>query len=279
MTVSNVLGIVGCQVLEDEMAYIVAKDEEVKHVFIIDGTEQKTLANKIRGMAPNIDLKCFKENCDIKDFQFPSLVEMTVIIWLKPIALHQSPELLRGEIIKAINKLEVHARSILLFYGQCGSAFRNLEKISQEAKIPITILRDKDGSAIDDCYGTELGGKEEYRNFLINQSAPAYILNTMWAANWRRFMQEVQMLRDPNDLEEVKGVFQYMDYKTAVGLNTGLGDQDKFEKQLEEFSNLFGLKKENHKCNLCVVDDSYKYAKTLLVVPRDAHGSFNPGLL
>jgi hypothetical protein len=267
MTVPRVLGIVGCQVLEDEMAYIVANDQEVKNVLIIDGTEQKTLASKIQGLAPNKNVKCFDETWDIKSFQIPSPSELTVIVWLKPIELHQSPPLLREEVMKAINSMETYAQSVLIFYGDCGGAFRNPNKLSQETRVPITILKDKDGSPIDDCYGTELGGRDEYRQFLIDQSGPAYILNTMWAANWRHFMQEIQMLRDANDLEEAKEVFKYMDYKTAIGLNTGLGNQVDFERQLEEFARIFELKKENHRCTLHVVDNSYHDAKALLPGP------------
>jgi hypothetical protein len=267
MSIPKVLGIVGCQVLEDEMAYVVASDHEVRHILVIDGTEQKTLASKIQKLAPNKNVKCFEECYDLREFQMPSGAEFTVIMWVKPIGLHQSPPLLREEVMKAIISMEVHAQSVLIFYGECGSAFRNLEKLSQEARVPITILKDKDGSPIDDCYGTEIGGKEEYRQFLVNQRGPAYVLNTMWAANWRRFMQEIQMLRDPNDLEETKEVFKYMDYQSIIGLNTGLGDQVEFERQLDEFASIFELRKENHRCTLQVVDNSYNDAKALLFRP------------
>lgn len=267
MSGPKVLGIIGCQVLEDEMAYIVASDQEAKQVLVIDGTAQKTLGNKIMRMAPDKKVMCFDEKYDLKDFQLASGAEMTVIMWLKPIGLHQSPPMLREEVVKAIGKVERFAKSVLIFYGECGNAFRNLEKLSQGAKVPITMLKDRDGSPIDDCYGTELGGKEEYRQFLIDQPGPTYLLNTMWAANWRSFMQEIQMLRDPNDLEEVREVFKYMDYRAIIGLNTGLGDQEEFERQLEEFANLFELKKDNHRCTLHVVENSYREAKANLLRP------------
>jgi hypothetical protein len=133
--------------------------------------------------------------------------------------------------------------------------------------VPVTILRDNDGSLIDDCFGTELGGKEEYRKFLVSQPGPSYVLNTMWAANWRVFMQDVQMLRDSNNVEEVKEVFKYMDYKTAIGLNTGLGDQDVFERQLEEFACIFDLQMEHHRATLKIVENSYREAKKFLSDP------------
>lgn len=78
----------------------------------------------------------------------------------------------------------------------CGNAFRNLEMITAGMRVPVTILRDDDGSMIDDCFDTELGGRQEYRDFLINQDGPSYVLNTMWAANWRAFRQDMQMMHD-----------------------------------------------------------------------------------
>jgi hypothetical protein len=267
MSVCKVLGIVGCQVLEDEMAYIVTSDQEVGHILVIDGTEERTLANKIQRLAPDREVSCFDETFDLKAFQLPSSAEMTVVLWLKPISLHQSPPLLREEVMKVVGKLEGIVQSVLIFYGECGSAFRNISLLAEKTRVPITMLKDKDGSPIDDCYGTVLGGREEYRQFLIRQPGPAYILNSMWAANWRHFMQEIQILRDPNDIEEAKEVFKFMDYKTIVGLNTGLVDQAEFERQLDEFAGIFGLQKESRRCSLHVVDSSYQEAKARLLNP------------
>jgi hypothetical protein len=192
---------------------------------------------------------------------------MSIILWLKPISLHQSPPLLREEVLKAINRIEPLTKSILIFYGQCGNAFRSLEMITAGARVPITILRDPDGSLIDDCFGTVLGGKEEYRQFLINMPGPSYVLNTMWAANWRVFMVDTQMLHDPNNVEEAKDVFKYMDYKMTIGLDTGLGDSDAFEHQLEEFASIFDLQMKHHRATLRIVEKSYKEAKKFLSDP------------
>jgi hypothetical protein len=260
---SGILGIVGCQALEDEMAYVVAHDEDIKRVMIIDATQEKTIADKIRVMAPNKMVMSFAEGFDVKEFQ--TTQDISVIIWLKSIGLHQSPPLLREEVMKAVNSLESLSKSVLLFYGQCGSAFRNMEIIKQGVHVPLTMLHDGDGSLIDDCYGTTLGGKEEYRLFLVNQPGPAYVINTMWAANWRHFMYEMQMLRDPNNLDEVKDIFKFMDYRKVVGLNTGLMEQSAFDSRLEEFAQLFGLEAENRRCTLKIVESSYKEAKRYLL--------------
>lgn len=257
--VSGALGIIGCQVLEDEMAYVVAQDPEVEQVIVIDSTMEKSMVGKIQHMAPQKKVSCFDEKYDIKQFQLTT--GLTVVLWVKSIALHQSPPLLREEVTQAILRLEPLIQSALIFYGQCGSAFRNMEIFSQGMHVPVTILKDNDGALIDDCYGTVLGGREEYRAFLVNQPGPCFVLNTMWAANWKHFMQELQMMHDPSCIDEAKEVFQYMDYKRTVGLNTGLVDQLVFERQLGEFAAIFGLELEDHRCTLRIVESSYKEAK------------------
>jgi hypothetical protein len=205
------------------------------------------------------------ENCTIKEFQLPPV--MSTILWVKPVGLHQSPPLLREEVLKAINRIEPLTKSILLFYGQCGNAFRSLEMITAGARVPVTILKGNGGSMIDDCFGTEMGGKEEYRSFLVNTKGPAYVPNTMWAANWRIFMQDAQMLHDYNNLDEAKEVFMYMDYKTCIGLNTGLGDLDAFEHQLQEFAGIFDLEMEHHRATPKILENSHNEAKRLLRDP------------
>jgi len=260
-----VLGIIGCQVLEDEMAYIVGRDPDVKQVVVIDSTSEGTVASKIQRMAPEKRLSLFDEKFDLKQFQMSNGIN--VIIWIKPLELHQSPPLLREAVLEAIDQIEGLAQSVLIFYGQCGNAFKNMEMILKDAQVPVCILKDNEGGLVDDCYGIALGGRKEYRDFLINQPGPAYILNTMWMVNWRHFMLDVQMMRDPNDLEEVKEVFRYMDYKKVIGLNTGLNDQSMFDERLAEFATTFDLVPESHRCSLQVVESSYMEAKKFLRPP------------
>jgi hypothetical protein len=58
-----------------------------------------------------------------------------------------------------------------------------------------------------------------------------------------------------------------MDNRTAIGLNTGLGDQDTFERQLEEFASIFDLQMGHHRATLTIVEKSYNEAKKFLSDP------------
>jgi hypothetical protein len=260
---ARTLGMIGCQVLEDEMAHLVSRDPEIRNVLVIDSTKERTLATKIKRMATDKKVTIRDENYDIGKFRHGK--DLSVIVWIKPINLHQSPKLLREEVFKVVWRLEPFVQSILLLYGQCGNAFLNLDPVDGDRRVPLTILKDEQGMLMDDCFGTVLGGRDEYRSFLIGEDGPSYVLNSMWAANWRNFMIEVQMLRDPNDIGEIKDLFKYMDYRRVVGLNTGLLEEDVFNMLLEEFSDTFAMPSENKECTLRVLERSYQEAKEHLL--------------
>jgi hypothetical protein len=53
----------------------------------------------------------------------------------------------------------------------------------------------------------------------------------------------------------------------TIGLDTGLGDSDAFEHQLEEFASIFDLQMKHHRATLRIVEKSYKEAKKFLSDP------------
>lgn len=257
----TVLGIVGCQVLEDEIAHVISNDPDVRRVIIFDQTEERTLARKLlrEGQRDII----FYDRA-FQDDLVRTADGLTVLVSLKPISLHQTPSLLREEVMGTIGMMGGLADSVLIFYGQCGNAFLNIELLAEGSEVPLTILMDGSGCPVDDCFGTALGGREEYREFLLHTPGPAFIMNPMWAANWRHFMQEVQMMRDPSDVDEVKAIFQYMDYRCIVGLDTGIVSRPSFEGQLSEMGQILGVDHRSVRCGSDVVQRSYTRAKTLM---------------
>jgi hypothetical protein len=256
---SKVLGVVGCEVFEDEMAYAIGGDHDVRHVIVLDETVDKEMAKKLECLAPDKEIRCISPE-DLAKLE-PYCAE-TVILWVEPIGLHQSPPMLREEVVADLKKLEPHIQSGLIFYGVCGTAFRNLEKIQAAFSIPITILKEENNVQADDCTGTLLGGAEAYREFLIKEKG-AYTMNTMWAAHWPEFMVETQMLSDPNNLDEVRAIFSYMDYQKVTKMHTGYGDPE-FERRWAEFCDTFGLGKHIRQCTLRIVESSYQLAKSRL---------------
>jgi hypothetical protein len=255
----RVLGLIGCQVLEDEVAHVICQDKELETVLVVDSPKAEGIASKLRqGSMANVIEAHEEELADRLPEEGAS-----AIVWVKPIELHQSPANLRADVVASAKGIAPLCDSILIFYGVCGNAFRAMDKVADEIGAPIVILRDSKGLIVDDCIGAVLGGAEEYRNFLLRDKG-GYTMNTMWAANWRHFMVETQLLHDPIDPEEARIVFQCMDYSKVVMLVTGLGDDALFHKQAEEFANTFGLGYREERCTLAAVEASYLTAKLMM---------------
>lgn len=263
---NKVLGIVGCHVFEDEIAHVVYNDLEVSNVFVIDNDESKGLIAKLKLLDPEKRIVRMAEEW-LETAPIPT--ERSIIIWVKPISLHQSPVKLRDEVTSTIYRMRRLCRSILLFYGMCGNAFRSIDDIAKKAKASVTILRDANDHIVDDCVGTVIGGTEEYLEQLRGSSLSFYF-TPMWAANWRKFFNEFQILRNPDDMEQAQIIFENMGYSQVLKLDTGLGNRRLFEGNVKEFSDKFGLKTGMIDCTLRVVQSSYKKARQALDTGRVA---------
>ena len=253
----RVIAVIGCQVLEDEVSHVIGIDPEIQSIFVLESPQATGIAEKLRRLGREQVHEVKPEDLDAALPQNG----LSVVVWIKPIGLHQSPAHLREEVVANARLIAPLCDSILIFYGLCGNAFRAIDDIAKGFNVPLIILRDAQGLIVDDCIGAVLGGTDEYRAFLLRDKG-GYTLNTMWAANWRNFMVETQFLHDPNNPEEVEMVFQFLDYKNVVMLDTGLGDGEAFRRQAEEFGRIFKLGNSEERCTLRVVEDSYRLAKS-----------------
>jgi hypothetical protein len=254
------LGIVGCRLFEDEIAHVLSRDDELRSIWVVKNEESEDLIRKLEHAGVGAMAHLVKED---ELLHLPSSKALSVIVWLKPMALHSKPEKLNEEVHATISKLEVRCGSVLLFYGLCGNAFKHLERDSKEHEVPVVILKDQGGEVVDDCIGTVLGGTEQYYQ-LLKRSSGTFFLTPMWAANWRELFHKVQILPDPNDVEGARYIFQCVGYKRVYKMDTGLGDQEKFEKEIDEFARLFDFEKGSVPCTLSVIEQSYRKAKEAL---------------
>lgn len=251
----KVVGLVGCRLFEDEVVHVLSQDKDMDRVIIVDDEESRDLERKL--LARSMDVVKIKAD-ELGALSIPP--GLTALVWLKPMALHQKPEKLREDILSALGKMGPMCDSVLLFYGLCGNAFRHVEKDTGASNVPVLILRDSKGQIVDDCIGCVLGGTEEYYDQL-RKSSGTFFLTPMWAANWRELFHKVQILADPNDIEGAKYVFKCVGYKKVVKMDTGLGDESQFDRQIDEFASLFEFERGRVECSLEVVEQSYLVAK------------------
>ncbi len=239
MNNSKRTAIVGCKIFEDEIAYLINKDQDIEKVMIQRNDCSKGIKSKLDKKTEIIDLK---ENTQLSD--------SGVVIEILPLALHEEPEELRKEIKNSVEKIKNFTQNIFLFYGLCGNALNDFEEFEKKIDADLTILR-KENKILDDCICLALNGNKKYLEN-VKEEAGTFFLTPMWAKNWRDMFEKCNICKKNSDLELIKYVFDKVGYKRALKLNTGLGNSEEFEEKSQEFAEKLDLVLEEKDCSDCL---------------------------
>ena len=264
MSNGQVLGIIGCPILEDELVHAVRNDASNSRLIVVKGEDSENLVRKLRALEAHPPLEVIEAD------KVPSVTSdgLTVLVIMKPMALHEDPETLRSEVLATAGLMAPVCRSILLFYGLCGNAFRDVGSISAAVGTPVTIISDDQERPVDDCIAAVLGGTEGYLR-LLKRYPGVFYLTPGWAENWRTMMTKMELTRgiDGDDLGTIKWMFELAGYKLALKIQTGLGDQEGFDDRIDEFIEVFGFQRkelESEMVTLDCIERSYAEAKSRL---------------
>ncbi len=264
MPADMVLGIIGCPILADEIVHEVDRDKSIRKVIVVRTDDSVNLVRKLNVLRehPPIELIEPEQISSIEEREF------TLLVLMKPMALHEDPKVLRAEVSKTVSEVAGVSRSILLFYGLCGNAFNDMEPLMKAAALPITVLSDQEGRPVDDCIAAVLGGTDGYLR-LLKRYPGVFYLTPAWAENWRELMSKMEITKgvDRDDLSTIRWMFELAGYKLALKIPTGLGDRDLFDQRVDEFAQVFSFERgelEGEHITLDCVDRSYERAKALL---------------
>jgi len=260
----QVLGIVGCPILEDELVHAVRSDTGISRLIVVRSEDSDNLVRKLLALKVHPPLEVIEAD------EVPSVTAdgFAILVMMKPMALHEDPEKLRSEVLATAGLMAPVCRSILLFYGLCGNAFRDVSSISAAVGRPVTLISDDQERPVDDCIAAVLGGTDGYLR-LLKRYPGVFYLTPGWAENWRTLMTKMELTRgvDGNDLGTVKWLFDLAGYKLALKIQTGLGDQDGFDDRIDEFIQVFGFQRkelESELITLECIERSYAEAKSRL---------------
>jgi len=251
-----VLGIIACEMFEEEIVELAKTDRDVDQVFVVENECSGRLCDKLKAVGVRVAsgrLESFSVEED----------EFAVVMELKEMALHEKPEILKKEVLESIARMQDCVDSVLLFYGLCGNALRKIYQLTESVKVPVLILTDSEGDIVDDCIGASVGGTDMYLK-LLKQYPGTFFLTPMWAEHWREMFQKVHIVRDPWDIKGCKYVFDYVGYRNAMKIEMNIGDEEAFERNVEEFRKLFGFARLDVKGSMDIVRNNYMEAKKLI---------------
>ncbi|HNX47665.1 MAG TPA: DUF1638 domain-containing protein [Methanomassiliicoccales archaeon] len=263
MTFQRRLGIIGCPVLEDEIVYLLSGDKGLKDIFVVKDEHSEKLIGKLRRKGIEIVPTSEEGLSSLPDSQGRS-----VVVWMKSMGLHEEPKELGKEVARSAKVMDGHCATILLFYGLCGNAFKNMNLLFEDVRTPVVILTDQQGQIVDDCIAVPLGGTDGYLR-LLKRYAGVFYMTPAWADNWELLINKMEIARgtEMGNLDMLKMLFEMAGYNRVLLIDTGLGDREVLYSKTREFSTEFNFKEvvlEPDFVSTRVSDDAYQKCLEML---------------
>lgn len=251
------LAIIGCPVLEDEIVYLLSSDKGLKDIFVVEDDHSEKLIRKLSQKGVGI-VPITEEGISA----LPESDGRSVVVWMKSMGLHEEPKELGKEVARSAKVMDGHCSTILLFYGLCGNAFKNMNLLFEEVRTPVVILTDEKGQIVDDCIAVPLGGTEGYLR-LLKRYAGVFYMTPAWADNWELLINKMEIARgtEMGNLDMLKMLFEMAGYNRVLLIDTGLGDREVLCSKTREFSTEFNFQEielEPGFVSTKVIDDAYQ---------------------
>lgn len=256
------LGMIVCPMLEDEAIYNIENDPEIDDVYLVNSSFNETIIPKLRQHGIRYETisqtKALSGDFDKERF--------SVIIWVMFMGLHEDINMLNMEVTNQIVTMFRSVDSIMLYYGRCGRGLDNICRwASVNIPIPVMIFRNRDGSICDDCICIPIGGTDRYLNLLRKYPGRLYFTPAM-ASNFEGFLSSMELFNglDTKNTEIMKIILDMAGYTEVMEVQTGMGDQENFDRNIDEFTEKYHLvrtKLEDGWADSSLTDMNYDNAK------------------
>ncbi|HOP09626.1 MAG TPA: DUF1638 domain-containing protein [Candidatus Methanofastidiosa archaeon] len=235
------LGIISCQVFEWELAHILDKRRDIDNIYILNTPENKGFAQCLNNHKAKL----------IRDPYFLPRLSRTldVLVNILPIGLHIDIDELEYECNENINTFKECASRVLLLYGLCGNALKN---IIHREDVDLLYPRDSEG-LVDDCICSILGRERYFEELKRNGSF--FMIPGM--VNHRDGMVgriEERVSRAYSD-EDTKLLLQVNEYERALIVEEGI-ETDDYLRRAHLLANNFGLAIERTAGDLSLLEDT-----------------------
>lgn len=282
-----VLSIIACQMLEDELVYVLSTDQELKKLFVIENSQSISFIRKLTSkncrfkLLPldnassvlkkiNSSMSTKIPNFLVKLPLFGKLINdnnekcrgiTTLVVNILKFGLHVDCEFLRSEIYRSIREMAEFSDGILLFYGNCGHSLKSLEADFKGLDCYFYFLKDKKGDIVEDCISVALGGNDNYaKTMQTGTNTGMFYLTPMWAFNWKEMIKESVGSYDFNKSALKSPLYQKLD-KKVIKINNGISKGEEFDKKVLEFARTFDMHIVEMEGSMDIARESYLYAR------------------
>lgn len=199
---SKRIGIVCCEVFEDELLFVIKQHSEIDKIIIVKTESSKYFEDIIRSNFPYEKIRIARELFAPRYLKREG--ELEIIVYILPLFLHYDPRELKEEVLSACIELQKHSDYLLIYYGLCGNSLNNLEEMLRESriKLPFGILKDENKEIVDDCVCALLGSKANYIEILTKEPG-TFFLTPGFANHWGLFSKRKIETIGENRLKEI----------------------------------------------------------------------------
>ncbi|MGD9368044.1 MAG: DUF1638 domain-containing protein [Desulfobacteraceae bacterium] len=248
----GLLGILTCEILELEFAYLLGTDPAVSQITVLEDARSARLIEALdSGGFQNV-----RRIPHIKDF-FPEPSEhLEVLVRVLELALHRSKETLQRGLVGAAREMSRHVDALLLGYGLCGSALEDPEELL-DVEVPVFVPIDGD-HPVDDCVGLILGGRDRY--YAEQCQVPGtFFMTPGWSRHWKRLFGQ-----NFGDVEREAAKRLFAHYERTLLIMTPVMPQDEMKQRAHAFSRLLGLRVQEREGTLDILSQALQTAKAFL---------------
>jgi hypothetical protein len=248
----GVLGILTCEILELEVAYLLGTDPDVSQITVLENVRSTRLIEALESG----EFQDVRRIPHIKGF-FPEPAEhLEVLVRVLELALHRRKETLQRGLVGAAREMSRHVDALLLGYGLCGNALENPKELL-DVEVPIFVPIDGD-HPVDDCVGLSLGGRDCY--YAEQCQVPGtFFMTPGWSCHWKKLFGQ-----DFGDVEREVAKRLFAHYERTLLVLTPVMSQDEMKRSANEFSRLVGLCVQERQGTLDILGKAWKVAKAFL---------------
>ncbi|NJD06972.1 MAG: DUF1638 domain-containing protein [Methylococcaceae bacterium] len=255
-----VIGILTCEILEFEFAWLLGGDAEIGRISVLEDRRSARLIRLLE-TEQRVSLQCLPH---VHAFRPEPGQPLEVLVRVLEVGLHRTRSVLRSALAKAAQELRPRVDALLLGYGLCGNALEDPREVL-DVDVPVFLPMDQD-RPVDDCVALCLGGRELY---CAEQHATpgTFFLPPGWSQHWQRILDP-----DAGELAEPSLRRVFAGYQRALMVPTPVLAEAEMLRRGQEFSRSTGLRLERREGTVAALVAAWAAAKNCIRTRAGAGG-------
>jgi hypothetical protein len=249
----SVLGVISCQTLELEFAYLTVNDPDVASVTVMNDHYSHGFVEGLTqygGLAPRSILFVGEYVPDPAD-------GLHVLVRVMRIGLHAVIKDLRAGVVGAAKEMAPYVDAILLGYGLCGNALEKPDELFSGIKVPVFLPMEQD-HPVDDCVGLIIGGRENYYEEQC-KCAGTMFMNSGFARHWESLGENTRSPMGSSHPDILKRLMA--NYTRTLLLPTAVMSEKEMAASVRDFNETYGLRSEVRPGTLELLQRTWRIAK------------------